>query len=68
VVPSIFQCASSTTLEFLLEPSFYYCMDDLFALDGYIYLDTLDYGGNLEHSTWRFVKHRCHTLGASMSI
>jgi hypothetical protein len=50
------------------QPTFYNYVDDILDIDGSIYLDPHDHGGNLEHSIQPFIKLRCHQLGVPMSI
>ena len=56
--------ASFTIVEFNLNPSFYYYMEDLFYF--YTYLDSHDNGMHLKHKTKWFMEFRFHQLGVNL--
>ena len=50
-----FSHACSTLVDFFIDPSFYLYMEDMFVLDGYIYLDPHKNHGHVTHNTKRFM-------------
>jgi hypothetical protein len=64
-VPTSFQYDSSSMVVFLLDPPFYIFVKEIFSMDGSIYLDLDECGGNFEHITQPFVDLMCHQLGVS---
>ena len=63
VVPTSIQNNSSIVVVFLLEPTFYSCMEDIFSMEGPIYLDPNDHGDTFEHHTQSFM---CIKLGVNV--